>query len=248
MRASAMIIQTNEIEKTRFQYYSSNSASAPNHSSGPGQPTPTVPSISASSKKKTSSANETNGGKKAKNTNDQQMGKTDFQVPQSMSLFASLTAAAAVAAASKTGKTMTKSRSANLTASAPFTSSQMNQQVVTSTSRQVSNNNNSHLNNLAGDDSSSNDVLIVMETTSATKKSNQSNKTPVERTLTEDLLAEHNKLNGTLSCGTGTFSNYTREFISKWALEYKSNDEKPFPPGFIPIESFGVKILNHLII
>ena len=240
MRASAMIIQTNEIEKTRFQYYSSNSTPAPNHSNAPGQPAPVL-NVSASSKKKSNLANETNR-KKAKNA-EQPISKTDFQVPQSMSLFASLTAAAAVAATSKTSKTLAKSRSTNLTASSPFTSSQMNQQIATSTSRQISN--TTHLNNLAGDDSSSNDVLIVMETTSATKKASQTNKTPVERTLTEDLLAEHNKLNGTLGCGSGTFSNYTREFISKWALEYKCNDEKPFPPGFIPIESFGVKILNE---
>ena len=110
-------------------------------------------------------------------------------------------------------------------------------------------------------DSSSNDVLIVLETSgqqlpglhkqplasasTVTANNSSSSSQPKTTTLTEELLAEHNKQHGTLNTGGGTFSSHTRDYISKWALEYKHTEEKPFACGLIPIESFGVKILNE---
>jgi hypothetical protein len=110
-----------------------------------------------------------------------------------------------------------------------------------------------------GDDSSSNDVLIVMDSTVAgngtTGKNGNGNsiKQPTSVTksfatseykLTEEVLAEHNKLHGTSSSGNGTFSNHTREYISKWVLDYKPTEDKPFSSEYIPIETFGNKTLN----
>ena len=66
------------------------------------------------------------------------------------------------------------------------------------------------------------------------------------RVLTEEVLAEHNKLHGSLGCGTGTFSVHTRDYIARWVNENKlSCDEKPFEPGLVPMEKFGVKVLNE---
>ena len=68
-------------------------------------------------------------------------------------------------------------------------------------------------------------------------------------TLTEEMLAEHNRLNGTIGCsGAGTFNNHTKEYICKWATQNTAlmtpRDEKPFAPGIIPIETYGVKVLD----
>ena len=260
MRASAMIIQTNEIEKTRFQYYSSATSLSNSH------PFQTANLISTSKKKKPINPNQidTNqsltvqpqsGNKKTKSSDSLSKSQANFQIPQPVSLYASLNAGNGKSSNSTNKITKARQTAGHNITSTSFTSSQVNQTSVGFNTRHISaslTNNAQNGNNCGGgDDSSSNDVLIVMETSSP-QKANQKNsqlinssKTSTERSLTEDILAEHNKLNGTLGCGSGGFNNYTREYISKWAQEYKPNDEKPFPPGSIPIESFGVKILNE---
>jgi hypothetical protein len=63
--------------------------------------------------------------------------------------------------------------------------------------------------------------------------------------LTEELITEHNKLNGNLGRGNNTFNNTTKMYIMKWASENNYADEQPFEPVVIPIETFGIKILDQ---
>lgn len=195
MRASAMIIQTNEIEKTRFQYFSSAT---------------TTPANLISNNSNTNSKKETE----------------KFQVPQSVpSMYKSKTANP------KTKKQQAVEKQQELKHVSTTTT------LANSTLNAGANNNSN--NNLASqveDEESSSDVLIVAE-----KSASKSN----DLTLTEELLAEHNKLYGSYSTGNGAFSNHTRDYISKWAQEYAPTDEKPFPTDVIPIESYGLKVLNE---
>ena len=64
--------------------------------------------------------------------------------------------------------------------------------------------------------------------------------------LTEDLIKEHNTLNGSLSRGNGSsFSNSTKMYIVKWCVDSVPTLEKPFESNLIPIESFGEKVLDE---
>jgi len=64
--------------------------------------------------------------------------------------------------------------------------------------------------------------------------------------LTEDVIKEHNSQNGSLGRGSGSsFTNLTKMYIVKWAMENVLSDERPFEEGQIPIEKFGVKILDQ---
>jgi hypothetical protein len=97
-------------------------------------------------------------------------------------------------------------------------------------------------------DSSSNDVQIVAEKSGTAAKAAHGLK--VASTLTEEMLTEHNRLNGTLDCsGAGSFNNHTKEYISKWAAENTAimlpRTDKPFPAGVVPIESFGPMVVDQ---
>jgi len=64
--------------------------------------------------------------------------------------------------------------------------------------------------------------------------------------LTEDVIKEHNSQNGSLGRGSGSsFTNLTKMYIVKWTMENVLSDERPFEEGQIPIEKFGVKILDQ---
>lgn len=101
-------------------------------------------------------------------------------------------------------------------------------------------------------DSSSNEVQIVAEKCGTPLNGIKSPiKQPalIKTDLTEANLAEHNRLNGTTSGtnGAGTFNSQTKDYISRWAAEhakYLSMTEEPFKADYVPIESFGDKILN----
>ena len=189
LRASAMIIQTNEIEKTKFQYNYTNSSSECK------QPLELPPA----KLKTTTSFN-------------------NFQIP----------------AASPKPNQLNKK-----------TSQLLKQISSTSTMLALSLPPACPL----GEDDSSNDILIIdtPKSTQYVAKSASASKTgePHVPTLTEELIIEHNKLHGSVGCGNGTFSSFTRDYITKWTLDYEPTDEKPFTAGLIPIESFGVKVLNE---
>jgi len=227
MRASAMIIQTNEIEKTRFQYYSSSNITPAStlSQSNSNQQQQQIQKSTNSKKKKT--LPETNTTTIDSNLDLKSSSQGNFQIPQTMSLFASLAANTTPNETSSTAVMKSNNSKQNnktrQTGQFSFTTpSHLNQ---TSLARQISSNN---ITSAAVAAAAAAAATII-----------------TDRALTEDVLAEHNKLNGTMGCGSGTFSNHTREYITKWVLDYKSNDEKPFPPGQIPIESFGNKILNE---
>ncbi len=64
--------------------------------------------------------------------------------------------------------------------------------------------------------------------------------------LTEEVIKEHNSQNGSLGRGSGSsFTNVTKMYIVKWTMENILSDERPFEEGQIPIENFGVKILDQ---
>ena len=187
LRASAMIIQTNEIEKTKFQYnYTSSSSESK-------QPVESPPP-----KLKSTSFN-------------------NFQIP------------------------------------APSPKPQLNKK-TSQMLKQISSTSTMLALSLPpacpiGEDDSSNDILIIdtPKSTQYASKSASASKSgePHLPTLTEELIIEHNKLHGSVGCGSGTFSTFTRDYITKWTLAYEPTEEKPFAAGLIPIESFGVKVLNE---
>ena len=218
MRASAMIIQTNEIEKTRFQYYSSANTTTPSLISPTHHVKPEKPTLPKNTKKQPGTSSST--------TND-----VNFQVPQTPVKSSPIT--------KSLKKTKTSSTSPNL-----INSNLRHIPTVTTMANSIPQVGGARAN---GDGSSSNDILIVAETTGTKSKTNAQKtlNSSNERPLTEDILAEHNKICGTQTCGGGTFSNYTREYISKWAMEYEQPEEKPFPAETIPIETYGVKVLNE---
>lgn len=238
LRASAMIIQTNEIEKTKYQYHYSNSNPALSSLAPP------APQQSAS--------------QPSKNTEHKQL-KTShsfssFQIPQfSSKVYATLTNASSTQAQQKQQSRSTKKQQNPVVASKKTETEQLQNQL-----RQIST--TTTLGGVSvpvvvgGDDDSSNDVLIIEAPSSHQQKTangnhNAANAQKVNGTeksypvLTEDLMKEHHKTHDT-GTGNGTFSQFTRDYIIKWILEYKHTEEKPYEPGEIPIESFGVKVLN----
>ena len=103
--------------------------------------------------------------------------------------------------------------------------------------------------NAVADDDSCSDVLIIeapktiAQTTHIKLNGLGSCEKPCA-VLTEELMKEHHKTHDT-GTGNGTFSQFTRDYIVKWILEIGApSGERPFEAGEIPIESFGVKVLN----
>lgn len=183
LRASAMIIQTNEIEKTRFQYYPSvGSANA-----APPPPPPVTPAANSLTVSKSKAD------------------KSHFQVPNPP----------------KALKNAKNKSDANLKHVSTATTLANSQAAIMGR------------NESPDDEESSSDVLIVSE-----KNSNG------EFVLTEERLADHNKLYGSYSTGNGTFSTHTKDYINKWIGGLETAEDKPFPQEIIPIDSFGSKVLN----
>lgn len=236
IRASAMIIQTNEIEKTNYQYHYSNS--------NPATPTAsqlhTVTSLDPPATKLKTSQSFSN-----------------FQMPHFPSIaaytsFANAVAAADVAAQfSKPNFNSTGNSSSKTTAAEAqkTQNNKSNQSKHQANIRQVST--TATLGNVStpvvngGDEESSIDVLIIES------PSNKSSKQPAVKsaeilypTLTEDLIKEHNKKHDSGS-GNGTFSSSTRDYIIRWVAEYKMTDAMPFLDSEVPLESYGKKILNQ---
>ena len=85
------------------------------------------------------------------------------------------------------------------------------------------------------------------ESVSASSSANSSIQKRNEKVvLTEEIILAHNKLNGTLGRGASTsFNSTTKMYIMKWAIENDFGDQVPFEAGQIPIETFGVKILDQ---
>lgn len=213
LRASAMIIQTNEIEKTKYQYHFSNS--------NPATPTAAPePILSPSSE----------SHHRLKHSHS----FSSFQVPQfSSTVYASLTAAAAVAAqAAAKPNTATKKRNPK-----PL------RHISTTTTLGAI----SQAPVFSCQDEDSNDVLIIESPIrSRTLASKGKDTDKIYPLLTEEVMKEHNRIDEAgSSSGSGAFSNFTRDYIIKWVSQYKLTDEMPFAPGQIPIESYGVKILNE---
>lgn len=251
LRASAMIIQTNEIEKTKYSYHYSNS-------------NPATPTTNPHNPVLNSLNDQNNNIPTVQNNNNQKLKTSQsfssFQVPKfCSSVYASLTNKANtnnIVSNSKINLNKISNEKNKYTNS--FNNKQSLRQISTTCTLGVSgsiiNQNPAVLGN--NDDDSSNDVLII-ETTQIPKKlsncnglnsnkqgSQNGNLNNITTIITEDIIKEHNKIHDTNS-SNGTFSSFTRDYIIKWVGTYDHTDEIPYTPGQIPIESFGVKILDE---
>lgn len=220
LRASAMIIQTNEIEKTKYQYQYQHSNSNP--------ATPSGLNLAETGQTKLKSS----------------QSFSNFQVPQfSSTVYASLAAVSGM----KSPKQFTNStKLTDLVKKNNYSSKNSNVRQISNTTTLGAMSIPNNCQN--GDDDSSNDIQIIEATPkqkSSTKPTISQNKTldKICPAITEEIMKEHNKTYDTGS-SNGTFSNFTRDYIIKWVSEYKHTDEVPFSPGQIPIESYGVKVLN----
>ncbi len=234
IRASAMIIQTNEIEKTNYQYHYPNSNSA--------TPTPQPPILSANNTTKLE-----NLPSRLKTSQS----FPNFQMPHhfpNIVAYTSFTKAVDAAAAQfvkpnfqKIEEPTIKMKSSN---KQQINNKKTNlRQISTTTTLGVA-------TNVAacGDDDSS-DILIIDSPKPVVSNSNKplnaySKKDLIYPVLTEELIKEHNKTHD-LGSGNGTFSSVTRDYIIRWVSEYVMPDSMPFLDSEVPLEAYGTKILNQ---